>query len=245
MQGAWADLDAYAQRGVTYPGGKVLPIDMIAVDAGYHTDAAQAFCSRRPNRLAIFGRDGWHRPILGRGEAISFAKQGKRAGQASKRADERAYIVGTFTAKATWYGFPPLDAGLCQGAGRRRDRDRQAGRPRALQPRHGRRMVRHGDRRSGHRQDRQRLSEAVWQPLPGRENHYLDCRVYNMAAAEKLLLDTLADRDWQRLRPNATRRKTPPRATCWRRREDRNRPTCGTAAAEGGDWVPPKKDWLG
>jgi hypothetical protein len=44
-------------------------------------------------------------PILGRGEALRYGKQGKRAGQASKRADDKAYIVGTFTAKATWYGF--------------------------------------------------------------------------------------------------------------------------------------------
>jgi len=39
-----------------------------------------------------------------------------------------------------------------------------------------------------------------WQPMPGRPNHWLDCRVYNYAAAEKLMLDTLGEADWARLR---------------------------------------------
>jgi hypothetical protein len=90
---------------VTYPGGKVLPIDMEAVDAGYHTDAAQAF--------ARGGRTAWRSSaaMAGTGPSWAAAKRsaspskGKRAGQASKRADDRAYIVGTFGAKATWYGF--------------------------------------------------------------------------------------------------------------------------------------------
>jgi phage terminase large subunit GpA-like protein len=51
--------------------------------------------------------------------------------------------------------------------------------------------------------------KRVWQPLPGRENHYLDCRVYNMAAAEKLLLDTLTDADWAALRAERCAPKDP------------------------------------
>jgi phage terminase large subunit GpA-like protein len=57
--------------------------------------------------------------------------------------------------------------------------------------------------------------KRVWQPMPGRENHYLDCRVYNMAAAEKLLLDTLTDADWARCAAERCAPKTPTRATCW------------------------------
>jgi phage terminase large subunit GpA-like protein len=246
MQGAWADLDAYAQRGVIYPGGKVLPFDMIAVDAGYHTDAAQAFCSRRPNRLAIFGRDGWHRPILGRGEAISFAKQGKRAGQASKRADERAYIVGTFTAKATWYGFlrstlAYAKALVEEGTG--------TAKPVGLA---------HFSRDTADEWFDMATAEAVvakivngypkriWQPLPGRENHYLDCRVYNMAAAEKLLLDTLAAADWQRLRAERYAPKDPAQGDLLAGGVKPQATDVPKAAPPAGDaWVQPNKDWLG
>jgi hypothetical protein len=247
MQGAWADLDAYAQRGVTFPGGKVLPIDMTAVDAGYHTDAAQAFCARRPNRLAVFGRDGWTRPILGRGEAISFGKQGKRAGQASKRAT---------TAPTSSAPSARRRPGMASCGRRSLMRPRsspkapgtQAGRPLPLQPRHDRRMVRNGDRRNGRREDRQRLSEAGLaadarpaKPLSGLPG--LQHGGGRKAAARH----ADADADWARLRAERYAPKDPdqgdllaggvkPRSPTPRRRPSRSR---------GGDWIQPNdKDWL-
>ena len=36
--------------------------------------------------------------------------------------------------------------------------------------------------------------------MPGRQNHYLDCRIYAMAAMAKLMLDTLSEVDWAKLR---------------------------------------------
>lgn len=104
-EGAWRALDDYSQRGTVFPGGRVLPIDWECVDAGYHTPAAQAYCARRPRRLAVFGRPGWGRPILGRGEAIAYEQQGRRAGRAAGGKDDKAYLVGTFNAKLSWYGF--------------------------------------------------------------------------------------------------------------------------------------------
>jgi phage terminase large subunit GpA-like protein len=201
-EGAWVALDEYSRRGVTYPGGKTLPIDQECVDAGYHTEAAQAYCARRPGRLAVFGRDGWHRPVLGRGEALRYGHQGRKAGQASKRAEDKAYIVGTFGVKASWYGF--LRSTLKYAA------DRIGEGPGVARP-YG---LAHFGRDTPEDYFEQATAEAVvnkvnktsgvprrvWQVMPGRQNHYLDCRVYNMAAAEKLMLDTLSEADWQRLR---------------------------------------------
>lgn len=246
MEGAWADLDAYAQRGVTYPGGKVLPIDMVAVDAGYHTDAAQAFCARRPNRLAVFGRDGWTRPILGRGEAITYTKTGKRSGQASKRADERAYIVGTYGAKATWYGFlrstlAYAKALVEEGSG--------TARPVGLC---------HFSRDTADEWFEMATAETVvakivngypkrvWQPMPGRQNHFLDCRIYNMAAAEKLLLDTLNDADWARLRAERCAPKDPDQGDLLAGGvKPQTTEQTAKPAPNGDDWLQSKKDWLG
>jgi phage terminase large subunit GpA-like protein len=245
MEGAWADLDAYSKRGVAYPGGKVLPIDMEAVDAGYHTDAAQAYCGRRPNRLAVFGRDGWHRPILGRGEAARFTRQGKRAGLASKRPDDRTYIVGTFSAKATWYGFlrstlAYAKAIVEEGTG--------TAKPVGLA---------HFGRDTAEEWFDMATAEAVvakivngypkrvWQPLPGRENHYLDCRVYNMVAAEKLLLDSLTAADWARLRAERCAPKDPDQGdllTGGLKRPSTDQPP--SRSPDGDDWVQPNKDWL-
>jgi phage terminase large subunit GpA-like protein len=70
-------------------------------------------------------------------------------------------------------------------------------------------MVRHGDAEAVVAKIVNGYPKRVWQPMPGRENHYLDCRVYNMAAAEKLLLDTLTDADWARLRSERCAPKDP------------------------------------
>lgn len=246
MEGAWADLDAYCQRGVTFPGGKVQPIDMTAVDAGYHTEAAQAFCARRPNRLAVFGRDGWTRPILGRGEALRYGKQGKQAGRASKRSDEKAYIVGTFGAKASWYGFLRSTiaysaAIIAEGAG-------------ALVPR----GLCHFGRDTADDWFEMATAETIvakvvngyprriWQVMPGRQNHYLDCRVYNMAAAEKLLLDTLTKEDWERLRSDRCAPKDPAQGDLL---AGGIKPAAESAPAvaggKGKGWIETGGDWLG
>lgn len=248
--GAWIDLDAYSKRGVIYPGGKVLPIDMECVDAGYHTEAAQAYCAKRPRRLAVFGRDGWTRPILGRGEALRYEKQGKRAGLASRKAGEKAYIVGTYGAKASWYGFLRTTikyaaAIVAEGTG--------VAKPYGLV---------HFSRDTPDDWFEMATAETivakvsngypkrVWQPMPGRENHYLDCRVYNMAAAEKLLLDTLSEADWARLRTERFGPKDPDQGDLLAA-ADKPAATTETnaiekpAATTGGDWIAqPDKDWL-
>lgn len=195
MEGAWLDLDARSVRGVTFPGGRVFPIDQECVDGGYHTESAQAYCARRPNRLCVFGRAGWTLPVLGRGEAINYAKQGGSVGRAGKRAEDKAYIVGTFGVKLTWYGWL-----------------RETLRIAAEEIATGTDSVPYGrchfSRDTPDDWFEQVTAEHVitktvngyprreWQPMPGRPNHYLDCRVYNIAAAEKLMLDSMSDADW-------------------------------------------------
>lgn len=199
-EGAWAALDAYSRRGVVFPGGRTVPIDQECIDAGYHTDAAQAYCAKRPRRLAVYGRDGWNRPILGRGEALRYRKDGAQAGKASKRAEDKAFIVGTFGAKASWYGF--LRSTISYSAAT------VAEGPGTAKPR----GIAHFSRDTPDDWFEQATAETivakvsngypkrVWAVMPGRQNHYLDCRIYNMAAGEKLMLDTLGDADWERLR---------------------------------------------
>ena len=202
MEGAWAALDAYSKRGVTFPGGRTLPIDQECIDAGYHTKAAQAYCRRRANRLPVYGRAGWTLPLLGRGEAMSYDRQGSKAGRASKRAEDKAYIVGTFGAKLSWYGYlgatlKAVNRAIEEGG----DEVRPLGRV-------------HVSRDTPEDWFEQVTSESIvtrivkasglkrreWKPMPGRANHYLDCAVYNLAATEKLMLDTLGEADWARLR---------------------------------------------
>jgi phage terminase large subunit GpA-like protein len=197
-EGAWIDLDAYARRKLLFPGGRTFGIDQICVDAGYNTEAAEAFCRAHPNRLPVFGRAGWQLPILGRGENLRYEQQGRKAGQASKRPEDKAFIVGTFGVKLSWYGFlrSTLAAAEAERAG-------------AISASRGRA---HFNMDLPDEYFEQVTAETivtetvanqprrVWRPLAGRENHWLDCRVYNTAAQEKLMLDTLSQADWAALR---------------------------------------------
>ncbi|MEG8021808.1 phage terminase large subunit family protein [Sphingomonas aerolata] len=197
-EGAWADLDTYARRKIVFPGGRSFGIDQVCVDAGYNTEAAEAFCRAHPNRLAVFGRAGWQLPILGRGENLRYEQQGRRAGQASKKAEDKAFIVGTFGVKLSWYGFlrSTLAAAEAETVG-------------AISASRGRA---HFNVDLPDEYFEQITAETivtetvagqprrVWKPLAGRPNHWLDCRVYNTAAHEKLMLDTLTQEDWARLR---------------------------------------------
>lgn len=249
-EGAWVDLDAYSRRGVTFPGGRTLPIDQECIDAGYHTPAAQAYCAKRPRRLAVFGRDGWSRPVLGRGEALKYRHQGSKAGQASKRSEDKAYLVGTYGVKASWYGYlrstvAYAAALVAEGPG--------TAKPYGLV---------HVSRDAPDEWFEQVTAEAivaktvngypkrVWQVMPGRQNHWLDCRVYNIAAAEKLMLDTLNEADWERLRVERHAPKNPDQGDLLAATE-RPRgepptpvPTAPREKASGGTWIETEKEWI-
>ncbi len=209
MEGAWADLHAYSQRGVTFPGGRVFGIDQECIDAGYHTEAARAYCEAAPRRLPVFGRSGWERPVLGRGEAIRTGQQGKRAGRQTEREEDKAFLVGTFPIKLSWYGF--LRESVKWKLRQAQNEEKPASDDAAGYPAKPRGLV-HVGRDVPEDWFEQVTAEAItskkkglisvrtWAVLPGRQNHYLDCRVYNRAAAEKLLLETLSDDIWKRLR---------------------------------------------
>lgn len=201
-EGAWALLEAYAKQTFTLPSGKSFGFDQICVDAGYNTEAAKAFCRRSPRRLPVYGRAGWTMPILGRGQAIHFAPGRSAKQKRRKVAGEEAFLVGTYGAKLSFYGY--LRASIEQAEAEVRAAesgqpvDRMAGRI-------------HFGRDAGADYFDMLTSERVivkmvagqptrvWEPEPGRQNHWLDCRIYNRAAAEALALDMKSDADWQAL----------------------------------------------
>ena len=197
-EGAWSDFDKICRKPSIFPGGRSIPVDQVCVDAGYHTSAAEAFCKAHPNRLPVFGRDGWSRPILGRGESLRYDTQGRRAGMKSRRMIDKAFLVGTYGVKITFYGYL-------------RETIKAAAEERASGVENHVRGRCHFSRDAPDDWFEQVTSETItikvvngypkrtWSPMPGRQNHYLDCRVYNHAAAAKLKLDTLNESDWSRL----------------------------------------------
>lgn len=198
-QGAWERLEDYAKRRFVLPGGKAFGFDQICVDARYNTEAAKAFCKRAANRMPVFGADGWTRPILGRGQSIDYQAAKARKGKRRKHAGEEAHLVGTFGAKLAFYGY--LKASI------ERVKAEIAGQQ--AEPIRGRI---HFSREAAADYFDMLTSEScvvevkagqprrVWKVESGRQNHWLDCRIYNLAAGEALLLDSLSEADWGKLR---------------------------------------------
>jgi len=195
-QEAWAKLEEIARRQYVMPGGKNYPLDQICIDAGYHTEAAKAFCKRSAIRLPIFGRDGWTRPILGRGQAISHDRYKPVKGKAPKLPGDEAYLVGTYGAKLSFYGLLKTSIKFVKT-------QLEGQRPDAILGRI------HLNRDATEEYINMLTSETcvsemkngetsrVWRVETGRENHWLDCRIYNRAAAEALQLDGRSEFDWQ------------------------------------------------
>lgn len=194
-EGAWALLETYARRTFVLPGGKAYGFDYVVVDAGYNTDAAKAFCRRSPRRLPTFGRDGWTRPILGRGQAIHYQAGKSGRVRRKKKAGEEAHEVGTFGAKYSFYGFLRASIAEAQAEAKGQQVERMRGRI-------------HFGRHATPDYFDQLTSEAcvvevkagqprrVWRVQSGRQNHWLDCRVQNRVAAEALGLDARSEADW-------------------------------------------------
>lgn len=194
-EGAWSLLEEYARQTFTLPGGKSFGFDQICVDAGYNTDAAKAFCRRSPKRLPVFGRPGWSQPILGRGQAIHYAPNRRPNARRRRAAGEDAHLVGTYGAKLSFYGF--LRASIEQASA---EQDGQ--RPDRMKGR-----IHFGRDATADYFDmltsesvvvRMKAGQPVrvWEVESGRQNHWLDCRIYNRAAAEALALDLKSEADW-------------------------------------------------
>lgn len=197
-EGAWARLEEYAKRTFVLPGGKAYGFDQICVDAGYATDEAKAFCRRSPKRMPVFGRDGWFQPILGRGQAIHYTPGAKPGKRRRKKAGEEAHLVGTYGAKFSWFGFLATSIATAKAQARGQKTERIKGRIHfgrdatldyfdMLTSESCVTEVKHG------------VPRRVWRVETGRQNHWLDCRIYNRVAAEALTLDNRSDADWMAL----------------------------------------------
>ncbi|ATC34098.1 terminase [Caulobacter vibrioides] len=191
-EGAWALLETVATRTFVMPGGKAYGFDQICVDGGYNTEAAKAFCRRSPKRLVVFGRPGWSMPILGRGQAIAFELGRNYRRKARKKAGDDAHLVGTFGAKLSFYGALRVSIEYAKSGGK-------GPKPRGLVHFGRDATPDYFDMLTAESVVTEKVggeTRRVWKVDAGRQNHWLDCRVYNRAAAEALALDNLSEADW-------------------------------------------------
>ena len=179
-RGPWQQIDALLARSFPHASGVPMPIQMLAIDSGFNTQTVYAWARNYPtNRvLAVKGQD--HGGVLiGSPSPVEVTVNGRK----SKRGG-RVWPVCGGIAKSELYGFLRLDddaPGFCHFPQYGEDFFKQLT---------AEQLIAHKSRKG--------YVRLEWELIPGRQNHWLDTRVYARAAAMLAGLDRFTDSDWKK-----------------------------------------------
>lgn len=172
--GEWLKLDDLLNRDF---GG--LSIRMLAVDSGFRTNTAYNWARRHPmSRVIAVKGMATARMLVGSPTPVDVSVNGKRIARGYK-----VFPVGVDVAKSELYGWlklprpeegQPFPPGWCHFPEYGEDFFKQLTAEHLVSKQNARGFTVH-----------------EWQVQPGRENHWLDCRVYARAAAALLGLDRM------------------------------------------------------
>lgn len=184
-QEAWVQLDKLYQRRYENAWGRDFPSDMMAVDAGYNTHMVHAWVRNKEKAMAVRGVAGAQAPVLGTPTKldVTFAGQKKKSGL-------RVWPVGDWQAKLEIFSYLRLE-GVREG----QDKDPFG--------------YCHFHELCDENYFKQLTSESLvttskkgkavteWQQTG--ENHFLDCRKYNLACADRLGIGRFTVSDWEKV----------------------------------------------
>ncbi|WP_363325396.1 terminase gpA endonuclease subunit [uncultured Methylobacterium sp.] len=177
--------------------GRKRRIDALAIDSGYRSHVVYAFVREnqrlhpdtgREMILATKGADGWGRPAIGQPTLVDIDLDGRKIKQGGK-----VWLVGTWSIKGAFYADVRKDG---VAAGRSVDPDGYCHFATWLDEVYFRQITSEyitDDRKRG------RISKVWKLRVSEKDNHYLDCRVYNLALAEYLGASTMAPDEWAAL----------------------------------------------
>lgn len=184
-EGAFIALTELYRREWPDAFGNRLRIDEFGIDAGYHTDAVYEWTRRHPGTKALKGLDGWARVPLGVASDQDVNYGGRRVKGGAKLRG-----VGTWPLKSKFYEYVALQPiaegaaliyppGFCHFG-------------RFLEEKYFKQITSEYLEDEVHRGRKHK----VWKERPGHpDNHWLDCRVYNIALASPYFT-TFAAEDW-------------------------------------------------
>jgi phage terminase large subunit GpA-like protein len=202
----WLRLDDLLARQWPCANGGTRTISMLAVDSGDQTQTVYNWARRYPmNRVIAVKGNAAARSIIGAPSSVDVNVRGKRMARGYK-----VWTVGVGIAKSELYGWlrleKPTDGadyppGYCHFPEYGEDFFKQLTAEHLVEIRKRTGFVAH-----------------EWQIMQGRENHFLDCRVYARAAAALMGLDRLAASRRAKTAPasapaqqaQATQQATPP-----------------------------------
>lgn len=168
----WRLLTAVAEQRYPDAHGQSCTADLIGVDAGFNTEAVKHWVRGRPRAMALKGQPGWYNPPVGTPLKVDITYQGKkRSGGAV------LWPVGTWPLKSEFYALlrkePPTG-----GA--------EAYEPGFVH------LAQHNDERYCRQivaetlKDRESRGRIVKEWHATGDNHFHDCRIYNMALFDHL-----------------------------------------------------------
>lgn len=176
----WAGLDALLGRTWLRADGAAAAIHTLAIDSGFNTQTVYNWTRRHPmSRVVACKGVSTAKVLIGAPSKVDVTTRGKRIARG-----QQVWAVGVDMAKAELYGWlrlerptkesgAPFPPGYCHFPEYGEDYFRQITAEQLIK------VV----------NQRTRFVTLEWQLLPGRENHWLDCRVYARAAAARAGLD--------------------------------------------------------
>lgn len=159
-------------------------VDGFAVDTGFRSHVVYHWCSTRHLAFAVDGRDGWNKPPLGVPSIVDIDFNGKKVGAT------KLWPVGTWSLKGHWYEDLRREG---RTAGHEIDPPGFCHFHQNLDETYFKQVTAEylGDKKGRGR------STKAWMQRGSQENHFLDCRVYNMAIADHLGLSSMTQEDWK------------------------------------------------
>jgi len=174
--------------------GKTRKIDALGVDSGYRSHVVYAWTRAKqrihPDHglaavLALKGAEGWGRPAMGTPGLVDIDLAGARV-----RRGARVWPVGTWPLKAAFYEDLRKEG---RAAGKEADPPGYCHFPFWLDETYFRQITSEYLTDETYRGKTRR----IWKLSGGeKDNHLLDCRVYNLALAEHLGLSSLTEDEW-------------------------------------------------
>lgn len=178
-------LDRVLKLGYRNSAGRMVGIDMLAIDANYHTEDVLDWAKRHPENkvIAVRGVKGEFAPPL------TPVKYQRKNGMKMKRRQKRFFNVGVSSLKASLFKHlekeKPEERGYC-------------GYPQGLENEFFIQLC--SERRVLITHKKTHYAYHEWQKLPGVRNEILDTEIYAEAAARRLGWTELTDEKWDALR---------------------------------------------
>jgi phage terminase large subunit GpA-like protein len=138
----------------------------------------------RHNAYAVDGRDGWHLPAIGTPSVKDIDLDGRKLGFA------KLWPVGTWPLKGHWYEDLRREG---KQAGHEVDPPGYCHFGKFLDEVYFKQVT---AEYLAEIKSRGRMTKG-WRPRGNQENHFLDCRVYNMAIADHLGLSSMTEDEWK------------------------------------------------